>query len=780
MSFQSTLTMSIVTLALSPSLAAAQAATSQSATNVAALTVQRIFGDEEFKTKSFGPSAWLDDGTAYTTVEDAELAETEPADEASEDNSDEPPQEIIRYDTATGERQVLVSAEQLTPAAADEPLSIDNYQWSEDKTKLLIFTNTVKVWRDKTRGDYWVLDFTKHTLRQVAEGAEESTLMFAKFDSQADHVGYVRENNIYVESLETGVTTAITDDGTDKLINGTFDWVYEEELGLQDGFRFSPDGKHIAYWQLDSASIQDFYILNNTDGLYPTLIAIPYPKVGTENSSCRIGVVPTAGGFTRWMKIPGDPKNHYLASMEWVTDSQHLLIEQLNRLQNRRILFRADVQAGSATPVFVDEDEAWVDLRHKFDWYKSGTHRLVLSEQDGWRHVYRVALADQSFEQITRGDYDVIDLVGAEQHEDGSGWLYFTAAPDNPVQCYLYRVPIASGDTTPQRVTPDAQPGHHTYDLAPDGKWAFHTYSAIGKPPAIDLVALPSHASVRRLEDNAKVVEKLEQLELGGHEFFRVEIEPEGGSGPLQLDGWMIKPPGFDPSGKKKYPVLFYVYTEPWGQTARDVWGRERYLWHLLLSQRGYLIVTVDNRGTPAPRGRAWRKAIYRKIGIVNVADQAAAARKILAWPFVDESRVGVWGWSGGGSMTLNALFQHPEIYHVGMSVAPVGDERLYDTIYQERYMGLPDDNTEGFSQGSPVTHASKLEGKLLLVHGTGDDNVHYQNAEVVINELIKHNRPFDMMSYPNRSHSIREGDNTRLHLFELLTRYLTTNLPAE
>jgi dipeptidyl-peptidase-4 len=428
----------------------------------------------------------------------------------------------------------------------------------------------------------------------------------------------------------------------------------------------------------------------------------------------------------------------------------------------------------------VDEDKAWVDLRHKFDWYKSDTHRLVLSEQDGWRHVYRVGLADHSVTQITRGDYDVIDLVGSKRTSDSVRWLYFTASPDNAVQRYLYRVPLAGGNSAPQRLTPADQPGHHSYDVAPNGRWAFHTYSAMGRPPVTDLVALPSHSPLRILEDNTELVEKLAQLELGEHEFFRVAIEPEDGGDSLPLDGWMIKPPGFDRSGSKKYPVLFYVYTEPWGQTARDVWGGERYLWHLLLSQRGYLIITVDNRGTPAPRGRAWRKAIYGKIGIVNVADQAAAAKKILAWPFVDESRVGVWGWSGGGSMTLNAMFQHPEIYHVGISVAPVGDQRLYDTIYQERYMGLPDENTVGFEQGSPVTHASKLAGKLLLVHGTGDDNVHYQNAEVVMNELIKHNRPFDMMSYPNRSHSIREGDNTRLHLFELLTRYLTTNLPVK
>jgi dipeptidyl-peptidase-4 len=728
----------------------------------AELSIQRIFGDKEFSTKGYGPTRWLDDGESYTTVEELE----------SDDEAEESPgQEIIRYNTKTGKRTVLISATQLTPEGAEKALKIDNYEWSEDKSKLLIFTNTVKVWRDNTRGDYWLLDLKKNTLRQIAPEAEESTLMFAKLNTSADAVGYVRENNIYVESVATGETIAITTDGATKLINGTFDWAYEEELGLQDGFRFSPDGKQIAYWQLDSSAIRDFYMINNTDTTYPELIPLPYPKVGTENSSCRIGVVSAEGGETRWMKVPGDPKNNYLASMEWVADSQHLLIEQLNRLQNERTLYSANSSSGEAKVTFVDKDDAWVDLRQKFDWYRSDTHRLLLSEKDGWRHIYRVSRADQSVEQLPRGDYDVIHLVGAEQTKS-EGWLYFTASPSSAIHGYLYRVPLGGGDE-PERLTPEESDGQHSYNVAPNGRWAIHRYSAMGKPPVIEFVSLPEHKTIRVLQDNADVVAKLDALELGSHEFIRVPIKTD--EGPLTVDGWMIKPPNFD--SKKKYPIIFYVYTEPAGQTSRDSWGGDRYLWHQMLAQQGYLIVTTDNRGTPAPRGRAWRKAIYGKIGIVNVADQAAAALEVLKWPFVDETRVGVWGWSGGGSMTLNAMFQHPEIYQVGVSVAPVGNQLLYDTIYQERYMGLPETNAEGFKLGSPVTHAKNLKGKLLLIHGTGDDNVHYQNAEVVINELIKNNRPFDMMSYPNRAHGIRKGENTRVHLYELMTRYFLSHL---
>ena len=748
--------------------------TAQSVVDPSALTLERIFTDEDFETKSFGPYEWLNGGDNYTSFMPG----------PPKPGQDDPPKQLVKYDTRTGEGTVLIKSEELTPPGADQPLEIDDYDWSDDKSRLLLFTNTVKVWRDNTRGDYWVFDMHARKLQKVGADAEPSTLMFAKFSPDGKRVGYVRENNIYIEDLQTGETRALTSDGTTKVINGTFDWVYEEELGLQDGFRFSPDGRSIAYWQLDSHGIQDFYMINNTDELYPKLIPLPYPKVGTTNSACRIGVVPIQGDSesvptTTWMKVPGDLRNHYLASLEWVADSKHLLIEQLNRLQNTRTLWRVDAFSGGAQSIFVDQDDAWVDMRAKFAWYQSDSQRLILSETDGWRHAYTVSVSDGSAKLLTPGEYDVINLhgidVGGESPEPEGGWLYMTASPDSAIHQYLYRVPLAGGP--PQRVTPASEMGFHTYDISPNGKWAIHTVSRLAQPPVTNLIELPSHQTVRQLEPNASVHEKFAALRKGSHEFFRVEIEDESGDA-LQLDGWQIRPPDFDPS--KKYPVVAYVYTEPWGQTARDRWQRPgRGMWHFMLAQRGYIVLTVDNRGTPAPRGRNWRKAIYQKIGIVNIRDQAAAMEQILKWPYVDAERVAVWGWSGGGSATLNLMFQHPHLYKVGMSIAPVGDQRLYDTIYQERYMGLPQDSPDGFEQGSPVTHAKHLQGKLLLIHGTGDDNVHYQNAEVVINELIKHNRPFDMMSYPNRTHAIREGDNTSLHLYSLLTRYLNQHVPA-
>jgi dipeptidyl-peptidase-4 len=367
---------------------------------------------------------------------------------------------------------------------------------------------------------------------------------------------------------------------------------------------------------------------------------------------------------------------------------------------------------------------------------------------------------------VTRGPFDVISV---QQVDEAGGWLYYVASPDNAAQRYLFRVRL-DGSGLPERLSPASQPGTHGYTIAPRGKWAFHTWSSFGVPPVTELVSLPDHRVVRVLAANERARKSVAGLRRTPVEFMRVDI----GDG-VVLDGWLMKPPDFDPS--KKYPLVFHVYGEPAGQTVLDAWGGRNYLWHLMLTQQGYLVASVDNRGTPAPRGRAWRKVVYGQIGILASKEQAAAAKELLKRPYVDSSRVGVWGWSGGGSMTLNLMFRSPDLYHTGMSVAPVPDQLLYDTIYQERYMGLPDENRENYRLGSPITFADQLSGNLLVVHGTGDDNVHYQGAERLANALIKANKPFTFMPYPNRSHAISEGPGTSRHLYELLTRYLREHL---
>ncbi len=733
-------------------LSAATAPVAAQTQDPSLLTLERIFASAEFRGDFFGPARWLSDGSGYTTLEFSDAARG---------------RDIVRYDPETGAREVLVPATSLVAEGDTAPFWISDYDWSEDGSKLLIFTNTRRVWRQNTRGDYWVLELATGKLQKLGREAKPASLMFAKFSSDGTRVAYVTENNVYVEDLASGAVTQLTDDGSETLINGTSDWVNEEEFFLRDGFRWSPDGRWIAYWQFDTEGVHRFQLINNTDSLYPTLTSFPYPKAGTKNSGVRLGIVRSSGGATTWLKIEGDPREHYIPRMEWAASSDEVVFQHMNRLQNTNRVMLGAVGTGEVRTVLTETDAAWLDAVDDLRWLNDGESFTWISERDGWRHVYVAPRSGQGIRLVTPGAYDVVSVEAV--NEEG-GWLYFIASPDDPKSRYLYRTSL-SGSRAPERLTPSDQPGTHSYNIAPDARWAFHTHSRFGTPSRIELVRLPGHEVVRTLVDNDELRAKVDALESAPVEFFRVDI----GDG-IQLDGWMMKPHDFDPS--HKYPLLLYVYGEPWGQTVRDAWTGRQFLWHLMLTQQGYLVASIDNRGTPAPRGRDWRKIVYRKIGVLTSADQAAAMRKIEAWPYVDPDRTAIWGWSGGGSSTLNGIFRYPDVYEAGMAVAPVPDIRLYDTIYQERYMGLPQDNPDDYEQASPVTFADRLEGKLLVVHGTGDDNVHYQGTEKLIDALVGAGRQFTMMAYPNRSHGIFEGRGTTLHLYTLLTEFLKENVP--
>ena len=721
-------------------------------TDPSVLTLDRIFKKHDFSSPRFGPARWVDDGSGYTTLEKSGSGSG---------------QDIVLNNPKNGKQTILVSATKLIAPGASDPFFIENYAFSRDKSQVIIFTNAKRVWRRKTRGDYWVLNRGDGKLQQLGTKFDESTLMFATFSPDGQKVAYVVKNNLFVEDIATGKIVQLTQDGSDVIINGTFDWVYEEEFGLRNGFRWSPDSKRIAYWRLDSSGIETYYLINNTDSLYPKLTPIKYPKVGTVNSECKVGIVSASGGATLWLDIPGDARDNYVARMDWADNSEEVILQRLNRLQNTNRVMIGNAKTGEMRTAFTDKDEAWVDVRDNLYWFDKGKKFTWLSEQDGWRHIYAVSRDGSGAKLLTPGDYDAIAIQGINQKK---GLVYFIASPDNATQRYLYQTKL-SGKGQARRLTPADQPGTHRYQVSQDGKWAIHTYDTFDTPPVISLVALPSHKVVKTLVDNQGLQDKMAALNVNHVEFFKVNI----GNG-VELDAWQIKPPNFDPN--KKYPLFFYVYGEPAGQTVLDRWGRDRSMWHRFISQQGYVVMSVDNRGTPAPKGRAWRKSIYRQIGILASKDQAAAAKAIMQkFSYIDASRVGIWGWSGGGSMTLNMMFRYPEIYHTGMSVAPVPNQRLYDTIYQERYMGLPKDNEEGFRDGSSINFAKQLQGNLLLVHGTGDDNVHYQGSEQLINELIKDNKLFSFMSYPNRTHAIRERENTTRHLFETLTKFLLEHL---
>ena len=720
---------------------------------VSELSLARIYGSAEFQSQAMGPLRWFDEGEAYTK---------------RSYNKEIGGFDLMKVISKTQAQQILVHAADLIPFGATKPLLIHDYQWSIDQKKLLIFTNSKKVWRLNTKGDYWVFHTDSKVLKKLGgPEAAPATLMFAKFSPKGNRVAYVREHNIYVEDLQNHEIIQLTQDGTDRIINGTFDWAYEEEFHCRDGFRWSPDGRNIAYWRIDATTIRDFYMINNTDSIYSHIIPVEYPKAGEKPSEAKIGVIDATGGSTLWMQIEGDPTNNYLPRMIWHPNGDKLLMQQLNRAQNHNKILEGTIADGKIQKIFEDKDEAWLEAVDDFNYFDKGKSFSWVSEKNGWKSLYLIREGREK--AISPLDSDLLSIALLDEKND---WLYYIASPDNPTQRYLWKAPLNSKKGSPQRVTPEGQSGWHTYQIAPNGKYAHHTYSTANVPPITDLISLPDHRVITSFIDPQSLRKKVAQLEVNPKEFLQITL-PNG----LSLEASMIKPPNFDPS--KKYPVLFYVYGEPWGQTVVDKWGGSRYLWHQMLAQQGYIVMSIDNRGTPSPKGREWRKCVYGQIGVLSSEDQAAGLTALKErFSFIDGDRIGIWGWSGGGSMTLNMMFRYPKLYHTGMSIAPVPDQRLYDNIYQERYSGIPQLMPESYEKGSPITYAQQLEGNLLVVHGTADDNVHYQGTEVLINELVKHNKIFSMLAYPGRSHSIKEGEGTTLHLQTTLTHYLNQNLP--
>lgn len=685
--------------------------------------------------------------------------------------------EINRYDLPANTKNIFVAKANLTPSGRDQSLAVRNFSFSEDQSKLLIFTNTRKVWRLDTRGDYWVLDLKSKSLNQLGKGKPESSLLFAKLSPDGTKAAYVSEWNVYVEDLATGEIKAITSNGNRKLINGTFDWAYEEEFACRDGIQWSPDSKHLAYWQIDANQIRDFYMINNTDSVYSKIIPVEYPTAGQSPSPAKIGVADIASGKTTWLAIPGDPKQNYLPRIEW-NNANELFVQQINRKQNESKIFSSQPTSGNAKLIYSEKDEAWIDLyspwenvyaldfRHYFKWFNDKKEFLWISEKDGWRHVYRITKEGTKETLITKGNYDVMDI---RLIDEKNNLLYFLATPNNATQKYLYKTKL-DGKGQIELVSPVALVGTHDYSISPSGAFAMHSFNNSFTKPVNELISLPDHKALNEKESIQAKLQTAQQVKTV--EFFKVKTD-EG----IEMDGWMVKPNSFDPS--KKYPVLFLVYTEPWGANVHDTFGvADNSLFTGDLAEEGYIYMSIDNRGTPAPKGRAWRKSVFRKIGLINIRDQAMAAKEILKWPYVDADRIAVWGWSGGGSATLNLMFQYPEIYKTGIAVAAVANQLTYDNIYQERYMGLPQENMEDFVKGSPITYAKNLQGNLLYIHGTGDDNVHYANAEMLINELVKHGKQFQFMAYPNRTHGISEGEGTFEHLATLYSEYLRKHCP--
>ena len=690
---------------------------------------------------------------------------------------------IVLVSTRGKEDKVILSSSQVNN------LEIESFSFSQSKNKILIFTQSVKVWRYNTRGDYWVYDFKKNEIQKLGRNMSGSSLMFAKFSPNERFVAYVSKEktesgirnsstsvNIYLESLDDRTIKKLTSsNGTKKLINGTFDWVYEEEFGCRDGFIFNEDGTRIAFWQIDANQVRDFYMINNTDSIYSYTIPVEYPKVGEDLTPARIGVINLTNEEITWMKIPGEQNKFYLPRMTWMPGRNDLMIQQLNRKQNHSKIYIANANNGSTELLMEEKDDAWVDLRSSWPYQvqagwkfiNNGKEFLYTTEKDGWSHIYRFDITNKTEYLVTKGNYDVVKPLAYDEKNEN---VYFIASPENPTERYLYKT-SAKGDGKLIRVTPDVLEGSHNYQISTKAKYAFHSFSNYFTRPMQAIVSLPNH---KFINENQNMIEKYDLEKKKDHplEFFEITTVDN-----VTMEGWIVKPKNLDKN--KKYPVLFYFYSEPAGQTGVNRYGAgNNGLYDGNLGEDGYVYVTFDGRGTPSPKGRAWRKAIYRNIGRINVRDMAMGAKAVFEkYEFIDTSRVAVHGWSGGGTATLNCLFQYPEIFHTGIAVAAVANQLTYDNIYQERYMGDPKESYQDYVDGSPIKYAKNLEGNLLYIHGTGDDNVHYQNAEMLANELIKHKKIFYMLSYPNRSHGIRE-DGAYPHVRLMFTDFLRKNCP--
>ncbi len=674
---------------------------------------------------------------------------------------------IVKLFPKTNEEIIVVKKEQLIPKGDSKALKVQSFEYSTNKNSILLFVNTAKVWRYKTRGDYWVMNIKTNALTQVGKSLPAQSLKFAKFSPDSKYVAYVSDNNIYTEEVATGIIKKITEDGTRKMINGTFDWVYEEEFGCRDGFRWSPDSKQIAFWKIDATKIRDYFMINNTDSVYSKIIPVEYPKVGEAPSPANIYVASITGGQPRKMNIEGNPQQNYITRLEW-SGNDEIILQQLDRKQQNSKLIYCKPSTTIASIFWQEHDDAWVDMNTDkplgWAWINGKKDFIWISEKDGWRHIYKISKDGKTTTLLTVGDYDIGEIKAIDEINN---LIYFTASPNNATELYLYSVAINGKNTKANFVTGATLKGTHEYNISPNGKIAEHKFSNYNTFYVSEWITLPDNKST----DITKLLDKNIKIDSTKNiEYLQITTEDN-----IVLDAWINKPKNFDAT--KKYPVVFYVYGEPAAATVGNSYGaHNNFLYKGNIAADGYVQVALDNRGTPSLKGAKWRKAIYRSIGNINIKDMAQGAKKILERKYMDKDRVAVWGWSGGGSSTLNLMFNYPDIFKTGIAIAAVANQLNYDNIYQERYMGLPQENREDFVKGSPINNVKGLQGKLLYIHGTGDDNVHYDNAEMLLNELIKYNKQFEFMAYPNRTHSISEGAGTFLHLSTLYTNFLKKN----
>jgi len=695
--------------------------------------LKSVYVTRDFAPATF-PGRWLADSSGYVMLQAAQPGAVP---------------ELVKYDVKTGRRSVLIGADRLTVPGTADRLFVERF----------FQVNTSDQFYLQTRTGSWLFDVKSGERTQLPKAPPLQATN--AFSPQGDRILAPRDRNLAVCDISNGHVTALTtrDERGDSIL-GNATW--------------SPDGQRIAYLQSDYSKVRQRAVLQPTDPTYPEVRRVHFARVGTPIPTLRVGVVDAKGGATQWVKLPADPGTVYINAVSWAGNSKELLIEMLSRGRDNRKFLLANVESGEITTAYEESDPAWVDGSYGtnagLEWVRDGKEFVLLSERNGWRQAYVISRDGKQHRKLTK---DKFDVIARGPVDDKGGWFYYLASPENATQRYLYRVKL-DGTGRPERVTPARQPGSHSYDFSPDRQWAIHTYSTFDTPPVVDLVRLSDHHSERILESNEGCRKRTRPLIPRPTEFLKLDI----GDG-VVMDAWMIKPRDFDE--KKKYPVFVFVYGEPHAQTVLDDWagGQNHTLFHRTIADLGYLVVSIDGRGTPAPKGAAWRRAVYGSLGPLSTEEQAAGLKELGRMrPYVDLSRVGIWGWSGGGSNTLNALFRKPEDYHVGIAVVPKPRPELYNAWFQEIYMRTPEVNPEGYRKAAAINYAEGLKGELLIITGTGETNTHLQIVENLVDRLIELGKRFDYMPYPQRDHGLREGQGTVLHVRMLITRYLLENLP--
>lgn len=633
--------------------------------------------------------------------------------------------------------------------------------------------------RSKRLQANWLPDSTSYTVRE--RDPESNKIVRAKYDVQTGertvlkssdpkptrshlespdgkYVLEYRGRNLFVRDLKSNQITQLTRHPSDRSIH------YRDP-------KWSPDGKRVLFIESDSTNVRMRNVLVPDDPSYPSVRQNRFARTGEVIPALRVGIVDVKGGQPQWLSIQAPKEGYYLGQVDWAENSEEILVEKLSRFRDKRELFLISTN-GEMQRIYEETNDAWAVGSHGINkgvnWIQAGKAFIIVSEKEGWRHAFLYTRAGEKQAVLTPGEYDMIDKAVVDEQ---GGWYYFYASPENGTQKYLYRVPL-DGSGSLERVTPANQPGTHTYDFSPNAKWAFHTYSRLDTPPIIELVELSNHRVIRVLENNETLRNKVKKLISHPTEFLKLDIDND-----VSLDAWLIRPKDFDAS--KKYPVFIYVYGEPYLQTVLDRWGAAQIDFHRVIADLGYLVVTIDNRGTPCPKGANWRRSVFGSLGPLSTEDQAAALKQLgRIRTYVDLSRVAIWGWSGGGSNTLNAMFRKPDLYHVGIAVVPKPQPHLYNAWFQEIYMRTQKVNAKGYEQSAPINFAEGLKGKLLMITGSGETNTHIQIIEGLVDKLIKLGKPFDYMVYPNRDHGLREGPGSELHVRMLITRYLLEHLP--